>query len=494
MKIAFVNDAFEKIGVEYIAAVLKRNGHTVKLFYDPQLFDDENMSLWPLKKIFSYRKKIVHDVVSYKPDVVAFSVVSDFYSWASELAFLIKKETQVPIIFGGIHPTSVPEHVIMDPSVDVVCVGEGEYPFLEFVQNIQKGKIDYSVSNLWFKVKGKIIKNPIRPLISHLDMLPFPDKDLFFDVSGHFQKTYFVSTGRGCPFECSYCYNSFARRLYEGKGFYVRRRSPGNVIEELALAKKRYKINFIRFNDDTFTYDIEWIKNFATLYKQHINLNFSCFAHPNTISEDLLVALKNAGCCEVEIGVQTFSEKIRQEVLNRFTSTQQIERAIALVNNSGMQISVNNMLGIPWQTEEEIQDLARFYNKNRVGRLYMYGLRYYPRTNITEFAYEKGILSSRDIERIEQGEEVLPFTCGGHAQKNKEFGGFMTLFALLPYLPSRVNEAILKWRLYKIMPSLPYHILILFTNWFRIPFKYNWMLRRTIIRYPKFMLEKIFSF
>ncbi|MBU1929257.1 MAG: hypothetical protein KKD79_05330, partial [Candidatus Omnitrophica bacterium] len=90
MKIAFINNSAERLSVEYISAVLKANGHQVKLFVDPQLFDDESRSVKWLSSIFDYKKRLISELKAYKPDLIGISVVTDFYQWACTIARMAK--------------------------------------------------------------------------------------------------------------------------------------------------------------------------------------------------------------------------------------------------------------------------------------------------------------------------------------------------------------------------------------------------------------------
>ncbi|HQO59180.1 MAG TPA: cobalamin-dependent protein, partial [Candidatus Omnitrophota bacterium] len=159
MKVAFINDSCERLGVEYISAVLKQHGHTVKLFADPQLFNDENFTIAPLAGFFDQQEELLVRVREFQPDLVAFSVVTDFYQWACRLARRVKAVMDVPVLFGGIHATSVPEKVLQQDCVDMVCRGEGEFALLDLVNNMEKGRRDYAIPNIWFKKNGAIIRN-----------------------------------------------------------------------------------------------------------------------------------------------------------------------------------------------------------------------------------------------------------------------------------------------------------------------------------------------
>jgi anaerobic magnesium-protoporphyrin IX monomethyl ester cyclase len=292
-------------------------------------------------------------------------------------------------------------------------------------------------------------------------------------------------------YSCTYCCNSLLRDLYKDPQKYFRKRSVMNVIDELTINKKRYAITLIRFHDDIFTADRAWLREFCDAYKKKIGIPFSCYVHPNTVDNEVAALLKEAGCCEAEIGVQTIHKKTQEEVLNRFVDNAHIEEIISIFKRLKIRVTVNNIFGIPGQTVTEILDLARFYNKNRVTRLYFYGLRYYPKTKIVSIAREKGILKDEDISSIEKGEQSMTFVRGGHLIGHKELGKIRTLFTVMPFLPYRINDYLIKKRLHRFFPRLPYYILIIFSNWLRISYKYNWMLRRTLSRYAYFTGKKL---
>ncbi len=238
MKIAFINDSSERMGVEYISALLKKNGHNVEVFIDPQLFNESYIYFKSLSRAFCYSKIIIKQLKLFRPDLVGVSIDTESYQWACTMARMVKEQMpNVPIIFGGIHPTSVPERVIKNDFVDMLCVGEGEYPMLELANSMEKGKIDYSIKNIWFKKDGQVIQNEIRPLIQDLDSLPMPDKELYYSASPHFSQCYYIMTSRGCQYNCSYCCHSYLKKLYKDKGRYLRYRSIDNIIKELLQAK-----------------------------------------------------------------------------------------------------------------------------------------------------------------------------------------------------------------------------------------------------------------
>ncbi|HON57339.1 MAG TPA: cobalamin B12-binding domain-containing protein [bacterium] len=220
MRCVLVAIGWENISLQALSAMLKKNGHEVILVYDQALFDDKNyLCIKWLAKLLDQKKKVLQRIIELKPDLVGFHVETVQYQEILELAREIKKYYKVPIIFGGIHAHSAPEVVLKsdDPTVDIVCLSEGEYPLLELCNSIDKGKIDYTIKNLWFRLEnGTIIKNECRPLIENIDELPTIDKDLFAEHIP-LKHSYLACPSRGCPYKCTYCSLSFladeAKRL-----------------------------------------------------------------------------------------------------------------------------------------------------------------------------------------------------------------------------------------------------------------------------------------
>lgn len=452
MKIAFVNDSCQKLGIQYISSVLKKGGHQTRLFIDPLLFYDEVLSLKRLNNIFDYKEIIISQLKNYKPDLIGISVVTDFYQWACQMAQMIKQQMDVPIIFGGIHPSSVPERVIQNDFVDIVCVGEGEYPMLELVDSMEKGRMDYSIKNLWFKKDGKIIKNEIRPLIENLDALPFADLKIYLQASPQFNKGYYIASSRGCPHYCSYCVHSYMRELYRGKGNYLRRRSVESVIQELVEAKREYSPNLIFFIDDCFGQDLSWLREFAVEYKNKIGIKFYCSMFPSHVCEESIKLLKEAGCREIEIGIQSWDEKLRFELLHRLVSNEVMERAMFLTKKSGINLITGEIIGLPGQKQENLKQRVQIYGKIKPERAFFFTLKYYPRTTITRYACENNMFTETEQEKILDGAYGRQISKGGDITDENVIR-LISLFFLIKILPQRIIMFIVDKKLYRYFPA-----------------------------------------
>jgi len=235
-KIAFVNDdVYFRCGVASIIAVLKKNGHTCEIFLE------------------KYEDDLLCSVKKYSPDVLAFSCTSGEHNWVIRTAGNLKKLLNVPVLLGGPHPTFFPE-IIEELVVDIVCVGEGEYAVLDLLNAIDSHQDITKIDNLIVKTGNEIHKNSVRGLFEDLDSLPFMDRDCYNKYhSIKDDTTLHVLTERGCPYNCTYCYNAELHKIYKGKGKYVRQRTPVKAIEEIKGLIQLYpQANVVRLYDDNF--------------------------------------------------------------------------------------------------------------------------------------------------------------------------------------------------------------------------------------------------
>ncbi len=453
MKIAFVNGPYEHLGVGYISAVLKEKGYETRLFCDPRLFDDNIVSLKPLARFFDLKARLISELKAYRPDLIGFSVMTDDYQWACTLAKMIKQEMDVPVIFGGNHPTAVPDRVIRNDSVDIVCVGEGEYPMLELVQSMAKGAADTSIKNLWFKKDGRVIANEVRPLIEDLDALPFPDKDLYYKVSPHFRKAYSIAASRGCFFSCSFCWHSYYSRLYKGKGMPVRTRSVASVLDELSRAKERSWLSDLGFVDDCFGHDPAWLKLFSQQYRQAIGKRFMCIMDPRHVSPEVVGYLKDACCGEIMLGIQSLEPEVKDKVMNRKVSMEQMAQAIRLIKGSKITIAVDNIFGLPGQDVDEFMRSLLFYVPVRPDRILFYTLKYYPLIDVTLFARQNGYLSDEKFEAIMEGRDAGGLCVDSFLDKRGDppnvFRGVRNFLAVFDCLPGKAIRFIIEKKKYR---------------------------------------------
>jgi len=453
MKITFIQRGYESLAIEYLSAYLKKAGHKTSLVYDPSLFELPPFMSKTLQKYFSWRDKIVQAVLEQEPDLVAFSVVSDDFGWACNLAEAIKAKSDILIVFGGIHPTSVPERVIKENFVDYVCLGEGEEAMLELVDSLEKKKSLRNVLNIWAKHEEGVIVNSPRSLIKDLDELPFPDKDLFFaEYPGLVKEVYTIATSRGCNYRCAFCYNCYLGKLYREEKTYVRRRSVDNVIAELVLAKNKYGIKKIFFTDDLFISDKVWLKEFSAQYQEKVGLSFTCLVHPSFVDEEVVDLLEESGCEVIGMGIQSLDEDLRKKVLKRPGDNEAIKRAIELLNKTKIYFYVDMILGLPGQTEEELINAVHFLSIYRPDAVATLWLRYYPKIEIIKEALKRQLLSESEVEELEVSKSYTPLAIKG-STFNESLGKLGNLMLLSPLLPKKWIEWIIQRELYRYFPA-----------------------------------------
>ena len=487
VKVAFVNDCVERLGVEYISAVLKKEGHQVRLFVDPQLFSNVYVHFNRLGRRFDFTDKIIKNLTEYQPDLIGFSVDTESYQWASRMARRIKTQLRAPIIFGGIHPTSVPERVILNDSVDILCVGEGEDPMLALADSLADGQMDTSIKNLWFKNKGRIIKNPLRPLTADLDALPLADHELFYNHSPYFQKGYSTIASRGCPYACSYCAHAYLRQLYQPNGSYFRQRSVENVLEELNQSLAQHKIDIITFFDDNFGFDLTWLEKFSFQYARAIQKRFTVTAHPDMISRDYIRLLKLAGCCSVTLGIQTWDHAVRKEWFNRPVNADVMHRAMRLVKEAQLELICDNIFDVPGQDDESYINSLLPYTDIKPDRILFNQLKYFPRVPITEKASTEKALSPERYNLIMEGQDQKGIYLGPDEDRRKDRKSFVKMKAflyLMDCLPKTWSRFIINKRLYRYFPHFinPAFFLVLRTL-FSSDTDTQYFKRRTLSRY-----------
>lgn len=455
MKIVFVYSGAENLGIEYLSNFLKSKGHEVHLLFDPATFSgDYLLNNKFISRAFNIDDKIIQGIMELSPGVVAFSAYTGNYRWCLNIAQRIKTISGIPVVFGGVHATAVPEEVLSNAFIDYVIIGEGENAMLDLVESLEKGDGSEALlnsPNVCLNYKGSLRINTPRSYIHDLDSLPFPDKFLFYDKVPLLEEKYLVTTSRGCPYSCTYCSNDMYHKLYCKEKQHVRRRSPDNVIEELVYFKKRGRVKLVSFTDDVFTFSRKWLEDFTEKYRSRINLPYFCSVHPLSITKEKAMLLKEGGCYLVTMGVQSGSERIRKEIFARQGSNEKIIESISHIKNAGIKISADNIFGAPSETEEDLKMGYELYKEAKTDRILTFWLTYYPKTSIIAYAQANNYLSEKEIENIEKGYTGFAHGTGSVSKEKVEL---YCKYEILFHLRSLVRSD----RLFDMLSKLVVHL------------------------------------
>lgn len=397
----------ELLGVELLSAVLKRGGHRVSLVHDPALFDDRHaLNLPRVARMFGDMDRTVAAILAAAPDLLAFSAMTATFAWAREVARRVRAVRRIPTIFGGTHPSAAPAFCMGLDEIDFVCVGEGEHALLELVDQLGRGGDGSGIKNIWSKPDGVPMPPPgMAPYVADLDALPFPDKALYAPWLPQ-NGMYNIMSSRGCPYRCTFCFNSNFGELDEkGRRWgYLRRRTVESVLAELTWARRQDAFRYVEFHDDIFTTDTEWLREFAPRYRREIGVPFGCSSHARYLDEDRIRLLHEAGCARVKMGVQSLdTQEYRRKVLRRAEKDSDVARAIDTCRRVGVRIEVDQIVGLPGESPDAREGAIAFFREHPPDRIGAYWFTWFPGTELTNKAIESGELSAEETRAILEG-------------------------------------------------------------------------------------------
>ncbi|NQU95490.1 MAG: B12-binding domain-containing radical SAM protein [Candidatus Omnitrophica bacterium] len=363
MRVLFVNFNLNSTpginnGLAILSSVLKKKNHEVRLLF---LCNELGYDL-----DFARIKK---DVLDSRPDIIGISLMETQLKHMKAFLKNLRKYYKGLVVCGGPHPTMNPEDVLSIKGIDVVCVGEGEGAILEFIEALKAGRDYKDIKNLWFNSdNGKIIKNRLR-FFTSLETLPPEDKELF-DLDKLLPlKNYQleVMLGRGCMYQCTYCINKpfieQYRQLCENEitaKDYMRVKKSCTVIEEIKNSVLRHpEIKKIAFIDDDFLMYTNFANDFFEKYKKEINLPFMCNINPVSFNVSKGHLLKEAGCDDIRFGVESGSERVKNDIMKRPIRNRSIISAFNITKKLGLMTSSFNMIGLPTETKEEILETLK---------------------------------------------------------------------------------------------------------------------------------------
>ena len=394
-------------GSRLISALLKQDGHKVLNVYLARTEPDYS------EVEFEQLKHLLESA-----ELVLIAVYSNYAHRAEKLTeFIHERYPRLLVVWGGPHCVSVPEYSLK--FADAVCFSEGEKCILELVDRLKRNMPYHNIQNMAFRVNGEYIINPALPPFQELDSLPFYDFsfddqylldtgitlldktniiDLFKQYPFYIPTLYFL-TARGCTQKCSFCNNIRYTALFGPHK--IRFYSNDRIIREIRATLD--KMDFIKFigiaDDDFFARSLEKIEEFANLYKQEIQLPFGVAVTPRSYSRDKLQVLVEHGLKAINIGVQSGSQKILDDIYQRkinLESTRNIIHEISEYNaTSGVITVVDFIIDNPYETKEDIMATFKFIlNMPPEAKINLFYLSFYPGTPIYDRALQDGLIEA----------------------------------------------------------------------------------------------------
>jgi anaerobic magnesium-protoporphyrin IX monomethyl ester cyclase len=354
----YTRDHEFNFGVGALSAALKQEGYEVDLvvYRDTPAHVDTP-------------EAVVRDIIEKSPMIAAFSVMTLNWLKISKVISLLRKDYEGLIAVGGHHAVLMPEDVLCNSAVDVVCLGEGERPLIELADRAtaEGRNVTEDIAGLVFSSRG-LPEEPKRQrwLLERLEDYPYLDYDIFgsrdelrrkylgaMTPAGIFSLP--VLTGRGCPYRCTYCNNDSLLSIYGGVGRFVRRYSPAEAIRNIQQLVDKHSPQFFEFFDETFSLDREWIRDFCRRYKKEIDVPFLAMSRIDRLDEIAISSLAESGLKLLFFGLESGDEEYRKKYLKRPISNDAIREGVRLLRKYGVLVGTFNILGMPFETKESLR-------------------------------------------------------------------------------------------------------------------------------------------
>jgi len=346
------------------------------------------------------------EAASFEPDLIGISSVTQNIPIAVEMAASLRRQTDVPIILGGIHISMLPEN--LPEPFDIGVLGEGERTLLELVR-WRRGKIaDLSqVSGLVFRRGERLVQTPPREPIAHLDEIPRPDVEMLgssWRIS--YRDRMVMYSSRGCPYRCLFCSGARFWKTY-------RCFSPEYIIREIESRHSEFGTRYFDFWDDLFIGDDKRFRRFAELFlerglRERVVLGFS--VRSNLITPERVRVFSELGVENVNFGAESGSDRILRACRKTGVTVETNQRAIDLLCDQGIFVNCSFIFGFPDETYGEMKKTLKFIerNKHKLADIGFFPLLPFPGTPYWDMALERGVVShDMDWRAFEMAYEQL---------------------------------------------------------------------------------------
>ncbi|HKD99938.1 MAG TPA: radical SAM protein [Planctomycetota bacterium] len=455
-RVLFVQEcvAQEPLGIQWISRAAKQAGHETKFVVTPN-------SHW------------IKEVKEFEPDVVGFMCTTGVHNHVMEMAKALKRHHDFLSIFGGHHPTFVPD-ILNEPYVDVVCRGEGEGAFADLLNRMRDGEDITNIPNLWVKQDGHIFKNEVRPLVFQLDQLGFCDREALYAASAFYRESErkCFQAGRGCPYKCSFCFHhAWKDKIYQSPmAEYLRTRTPDHMVREIEWVRDTWGVKEVHFVDDIFNLRNAWVEEFCDLYAERVKLPFTVILQTNLLTEKIARKMASAGCVTGRVAFESANDRLRNEVLRKGTMRHHLTNSAKYIREAGIRLASLNILGIPGGTFEDDLATLKLNIEAKVAHPLVSLMQPYPETDINEMTRDMGLLdqASEFNPRFNRN-SILKLD---YKQRAENLHHLFPIVVRFPFL----------YRFAPFLSSIPGRITtkiylafyLLFTEWLIVELNYKW--------------------
>ncbi len=294
-------------------------------------------------------------IEKYKPSIVGFYCMCDSYHIAIMLSkYLKEKNHDIKIMFGG-PQASLTSKITLEkfPWIDVVGIGEGESTIESIIKALEANSSFDSISSVTYRKNGAVFTNSEQTLLENLDNLPYLDYTL---INIEDYKCILIDAGRGCPFGCSYCSTkTFWERKY-------RLKSPYRLVKEIKYLKEEFNKSEFELVHDLFTLKKSNVIEFCNLIiKENLNIQWGCSARIDTLDEEMILKMKEAGCGSIFIGIETGSQRM-QKIINKNLNINRVYSVIDILNKYKFKVTTSFIYGFENETYEDIEETLNVMN------------------------------------------------------------------------------------------------------------------------------------